>query len=196
MNVNVKAATKLFVDLGFPTASKWSAARLEKKIEGLPDIIDEDTEAGDSEDLLEKILAALDDDEGVKVVDSVPTEKEEEEVEVKFILGPGEGDKPPKKKKKKKEEPKEEPKEESKPLPEKKPIRKGGVIATIVEILEAASEKKPITKEDILGKLIKKFPGKEPASMMSTIKTQVPSRLKLAKGIIVEKNNEGGWWIN
>ena len=190
MNVNDKAATKLFVDLGFPTASKWSAARLEKKIEGLPDIIDEDTEAGDSEDLLEKILAALDDDEGVKVVDSVPTEKEEEEV--KTILGPGEGDKPPKKKKKKKEEPKEE----SKPLPEKKPIRKGGVIATIVEILEAASEKKPITKEDILGKLIKKFPGKEPASMMSTIKTQVPSRLKLAKGIIVEKNNEGGWWIN
>jgi len=205
--VTKTALVKLFVSLGFPTATKWDVSRLKKKVEGLPDVIDEDTDAGDSQDLLDNLLIALDNEDGISVQDEDDVVKDEDDVvkdeddvvKETFTAGPEVGrdivvETETKKKKKKKKvanhlPPEGEPKDNGKP-------KKVGVIASIVEFLSASDEKKPMTKETLLGKLEKRFPDRESKSMISTIATQVPSRLKLSKGIICSKNNEGGWWID
>ena len=152
--VSTQAATKLFMDLEFPTAAKWSSSRLEKKMEGLPDVIDEDTDAGESGDLLEEVLLALDNDESVKVVSNDIPEEEEVVVE-KYVGDFGETVEKKVLKKSAKKKPVKKKKTEKKKT-EKKPTSKSkGVIATIVQLLEAASESKPISKDDLLEELIK-----------------------------------------
>lgn len=69
-----------------------------------------------------------------------------------------------------------------------------GVIASIIEFLAKASDKKPLTKKMIGEKLAKRFPEKDIAGMMKTVNVQVPNRIKVEKDLNVEKN-ESGYWI-
>ena len=189
--VTKKALVKLFVDLGFPTATKWAVSRLQTKVEGLPDIIDEDTDAGESQELLDNLLVALDNEDEISVQEKEDASPEKEDASPEkedaspeketFTAGPEDPETEP---------PKSKPKSTDNGKP-----KKVGVIASIVEILSAASETNPISKENLLHFLEKRFPERESKAMVSTISTQVPSRLKSAKGIIVSKDNEGGWWI-
>ena len=69
-----------------------------------------------------------------------------------------------------------------KPAKEKKEKKAGGVkgpgvIATIVETIEAAG-KKGVTKQEIWDILCKKFPDRDTESMRNTINVQVPNRIK------------------
>jgi hypothetical protein len=73
--------------------------------------------------------------------------------------------------------------------------KKPGVVAKIVEVLKAASAKKPVTKDDILKVLVKEFPDRDPRAMKSTISSQVPSCLKTEKGLVC-KSNAKGWWLD
>ena len=75
-----------------------------------------------------------------------------------------------------------------------KPSKKVGVIQTIVESLEGASESNPITKEEILEELATRFPARDEAKMMSTVRQQVPNKIRAA-GHDVRKNKSGGYWI-
>ncbi len=77
-----------------------------------------------------------------------------------------------------------------KPDDRKKP---NGVIATIVNTLRKATEKRPVTKERILEVLVKKFPDRSPLKMMSTVSSQVPSGLRVGKSLEVHKNDKGYW---
>lgn len=70
-----------------------------------------------------------------------------------------------------------------------------GVIATIIELLTAASAKNPLTKQALCDELAERFPDREPRAMMRTINCQVPSRLRSDKEIEVQKNDKG-YWIN
>lgn len=64
----------------------------------------------------------------------------------------------------------------------------GSVIKTIVDILKAAGEKgKPVTKEAIHEKMKKAFPDRDHAKMFTTMSNQVPSRLRIVRGIHVWK---------
>jgi hypothetical protein len=63
------------------------------------------------------------------------------------------------------------------------PGKKPGVIASIQEFLDKVGDK-PFTRADIHAELVIKFPDRDPNSMMSTIKTQVPGRLSKEKGYI------------
>lgn len=69
-----------------------------------------------------------------------------------------------------------------------------GIIASIVEFLTAATEEKPINKERILAKLVKRFPDRGPDSMKNTINIQVPNRIKTDKKLNVIKT-ENGYYI-
>jgi hypothetical protein len=71
--------------------------------------------------------------------------------------------------------------------------KKPGVIATILSILQNASAKKPVKKEEILTQLVAKFPDRPEGSMRSTINIQVPSRLRVEKGVQISKNENGYW---
>lgn len=73
--------------------------------------------------------------------------------------------------------------------------KKPGVVARIVEILRAASKKKPVTKEEVLKRLVEAFPERSPQAMKSTVASQIPSCLRIEKGLIVETDKKGGFWL-
>jgi hypothetical protein len=68
-----------------------------------------------------------------------------------------------------------------------------GVIKSIVEFLKAASATAPITKEQLVAKLAKRFPDREPDSMTRTVNVQIGTRIEREQGITVKKNDEGYW---
>ena len=213
MKLQLKEAVKLFENLGFSTAPRWSKERLERKIDGLPDVIDEDTDAGESQQLLDDLLICLDNE------DEVVIQETETEVEEVPVLNESTEEEP------EEEEPEEEEPEEekvestlrariktleaeveelSKALAKakksgsrkvKKRKKKVGVISTIIDFLNEATEENPITKEGLHKRLVEKFPDRSYAGMMATVSSQVPSRLISDKGLEVEKN-ENGFWIS
>jgi len=81
-------------------------------------------------------------------------------------------------KEKKEKAPKE--KKEKAPKAEKKGKKGPGVIASIIEFLEAAGDK-GITREKVTEKLIKRFPDKNEMSMRNTVKVQLPGRINKEK---------------
>ena len=82
----------------------------------------------------------------------------------------------------------------AKQAPPKKAGGKGpGVIASIVEFLQAATEAKPISKQRILEKLVERFPDRKPGSMRTTIGLQCSHFLKKLKGLDVRRNSSGYW---
>lgn len=70
-----------------------------------------------------------------------------------------------------------------------------GVIATIIEVLESATKKKPATYAFIRDRLAKEFPDRPPAGMKSTVASQVPNGLWSEKKIKVQTDGRGGFWI-
>ena len=68
-----------------------------------------------------------------------------------------------------------------------------GVIGSIIEFLEKATEKNPISKKELAEKLAKRFPDRDADGMAKTINVQVPSRLKAAKNLNIQKNDKGYW---
>jgi len=68
-----------------------------------------------------------------------------------------------------------------------------GVIESIREFLFQATEADPITKDEILRGLVARFPDRPAASMMSTVKQQVPHKLRIDAGLPVKKNERGYW---
>jgi hypothetical protein len=91
--------------------------------------------------------------------------------------------------------------EPEKKAPEKKKAKKApkpsekkpGVFKVIIDVLRHASPLSPVTKDGILEALKESFPDREEDGMKATINTQVPSGLRIRKGLIVEKNDRGYW---
>lgn len=73
--------------------------------------------------------------------------------------------------------------------------RRPGVITRIIEVLKEASPKSPATKESILAALVVSFPDREQKAMRNTVSSQVPSALKAEKGIVVQTDGKGGFWL-
>jgi len=63
-----------------------------------------------------------------------------------------------------------------------------GVIATIVEVLKKG---KPVSKDNILAVLVKRFPDRNKDSMAKTINVQVPNRISKEQKIKVKKTEKG-----
>ena len=79
----------------------------------------------------------------------------------------------------------------------KKKTKSPGVVASIIEFLTKASKTRPLTKDQLLAKLAKRFPDRAESSMLRTINCQVPNRLWTDKEIEVQKNDKkpAGYWI-
>lgn len=69
-----------------------------------------------------------------------------------------------------------------------------GIIGSVVEFLTAATEAKPLTKDQLLEHLVKRFPDRSSDAMKKTINCQVPGRLSREQKVQVCKN-ENGFWI-
>jgi hypothetical protein len=166
MQVQRSKLASLYSALGFPEAGKWSVGKLEAKLGKLEKLKEPDVDIPDKKlaGLYDDLIAAQQNGEEVTVEDDGPPKAEA--VKVKKASANGKA-------------------------PEEKAERGPGVIATIMEIVTGASERKPVSKEDILAELQKAFPDRDPQSMMSTINIQVPSRLRSDKGLNVQKNADG-----
>ena len=80
-----------------------------------------------------------------------------------------------------------------KSLAKKSGEKKGGVIASIIEFLTAASASKPLSKQALCAKLKERFPDREELALSRTINCQVPTRLRTDKELDVQKNDDGYW---
>lgn len=67
-----------------------------------------------------------------------------------------------------------------------------GVIAAILEIMQATSADNPITREEVHAKLVERFPDRDAKSLMSTVKHQVPIYLGY-DGHVIHKSGNKYW---
>lgn len=65
--------------------------------------------------------------------------------------------------------------------------KKPGVIATILDMITA----KPMTEDQIVAALVKKFPDRLEESMRKTVKVQLPNRMSKEKGVNIVKDDKG-----
>jgi hypothetical protein len=84
------------------------------------------------------------------------------------------------------------PKRTPKSAPAKGP-KPPGVISSIVELLSAASKEKPITKDQLVERLAKRFPDRDPKAMRVTCNVQLGSRIERERGIKLHKSEDGYW---
>jgi len=76
--------------------------------------------------------------------------------------------------------------------------RESGVIHTMWKFLCKASEKKPVSANDVFNHLIEKFPERRPLSMATTVNAQIPRRIcSLRKGAIYSKGEgvKAKFWV-
>lgn len=215
--VSEAGCRQLLVALGYHSCDGCSRKALEARVNKLPGLMQDATAAAERPEdvaLQTVICKALEDGRRVVVKPDKDDVGEEEgeiistkEAAVKINkinktkkAGKGVGDKPAKAKKAK---PAEEPVEEARKTPAKarkvekespekgEPARKVGVGASIEEFLRAASEAKPITKQQILAKLEKRFPDRRPEGMLITVTAHM--RVLRERGVEVSKNDDGYW---
>lgn len=197
-NLKMKKETvvRVFEALGYKTAKNWEVERLEKKVNGLSELI-KDSKHPDIEDsrtkkALTAILKAdkviIDKPETEKVQEVEKKTEKKESVDVPVDVPTQK--KPTQKKKVSKKKSIANKKTVEKTI--KKISTKGpGVIATIIECLK----KRPTTREAILNVLVKRFPDRDKSKMETTVKCAVPSYLQRKMGLEVKENNNGSYCI-
>jgi len=193
-------AIRIFEVLGFKTAGTWNVIRLQKKIKNLPNLVEGVKFTSKMQKRVDTILNFLTHGQRITVIDIEDAEAAKgREKDVKDAKTREVARKQEKKAKTAKEEKKAAKKDDAKKKA-KKPIdisnnrSKPGILASIIEFLQNNA---PITKEQILKRLIKRFPGRPPKGMKRTVWSQLPPTdlLGKKKGIKIRKNKEGMFLI-
>jgi len=163
--------------------TKHVAVKKEKMLDNILDKIEELMElenwADENQDLMEFYEANTEGD-GEEEVEKEEVEEEEEVEELTFNLEEEE--------KKVKEVKKEADKKKIEKKEKKKQNKNPGVIATIVTIL--SETKKGVTIDEIVARLTKAFPERNPEGMKKTVKVQIGGRIKKEKGLNVSKDDD------
>jgi hypothetical protein len=73
--------------------------------------------------------------------------------------------------------------------------KRPGVVRKIHELLKAASKKAPATRAGMLVELVKAFPEREEAKMKNTLGGYIPSGVKAERGVVLEADGKGGFWV-
>jgi hypothetical protein len=176
MRLAKQTAVGLLEEAGFPKAKKYSVEKLTEELKAVLEL-QEPPEFEDDElsGIFDDLAKAFGKGKEITVVDDTAEEEPEED----------------KKKKTKKN---------SADAPSSKEGKKGrkssggGVIATIIEILKTTTAKKPLSKDEIVQRLVKKFPDREEKSMASTVMIQCGGRLQ-KEGKLEVKKNEKGYYV-
>lgn len=133
LNVKRTELVTLFEKLDFKTASKWNKARLENKIASLPELVDNDTDAEDSQELLDSLLNAIENEVAIEITDDTAKTEDKKKTKKTKKTDDDDDDAPaPKKEKKEKKE---------KPSVEKD--RFGSKIGTQCNLINEAMTGKP-----------------------------------------------------
>lgn len=78
MKVKRSKLVALFQALDFKTADKWNKARLVGRIQGLKEVVDDDTDVGEHQELLDELLDAVEKDSDITIEDDMKTAEETE----------------------------------------------------------------------------------------------------------------------
>ena len=182
-------AVALITFLGWKNAGKWGVQKLTERLSEVKTVFDPGIEIEDAQiaEDLAMVLASIDEGAEFEVTDDDPVIEGDEVTaeggEEQFFADADAEAKNPKKKAARKPKPKKD--DDGQP-------KRPGVIVAIVGLLEAATEKSPITKKDAVEKLSGLFPDRDPEGMGRTFTIQT-GRLKKEKGFDVRKNDEGYW---
>lgn len=173
MKVDSTELRKVFVACGVASAKKWNAKKLQAKIKRLPTLKDKEIEDDETAGLFEDIKGSLDKGEIPEVYDN--------DNETKPAKGEGKKGKA---------------KAGGKTGRQGRAGKNGapGIIESIIEFLRTGTSGRPLTKDEVLKRLTKRFPDRSADAMKTTISIQIPSRIKSDRGIVVRKN-ENGYWI-
>lgn len=209
----------LFKELSVDTAGEWDAPKLQKRAEGgLAKYLEPgQVLEGEVKELFDAIEAANKEQEDITVTDDTapepkkPAKKPAKETPAgkpaaapttanagKKSGGSGGGkpapaaDPAPKKKPAAKRAGGWKPGDPPLPFDE---ARGPGVIRSLVDLLKAATPEKPLTKEKAVEELVAKFPDRKSEKIKTTVSNQIPSRLRIVRGIHVW-SNAGGYWID
>lgn len=216
LKVDRQEVVDLFKKLEYKDAESWGDDKIEAKIQKLSKVVDDDTDVeGAAGKLLKSLLTAVKDETEIKLTgeaakSSKKTSKKEDDEDDEESDEDSETnddeDEDSEEEDSDEDDDDEEEDEYKKKSSKKKDGKKGkappksaggdgkpGVIASIVEFLEAATEDKPVSKDKMADKLAKRFPDRDRESMLRTINVQVPGRIKSDKGLNVEKNDKGFW---
>lgn len=137
LNVKRSELVTLFEKLDFKTASKWNKERLESKIANLPELVDDDTDAEGSQELLDSLLNAIEQEIAIEITDDTAKPKTDDKKKAKKTKKSDDDDADddaPAPKKEKKEKP-------AKPSVEKD--RFGSKIGTQCNLINEAMTGKP-----------------------------------------------------
>ena len=81
-----------------------------------------------------------------------------------------------------------------KPVEPKKDVpRRGvGIKSYVIGILENASDKKPVRKNQVAAKVVRQFPDRDPRVLKNTVEYYIPGYLRKC-GVAVKSSTEGYW---
>lgn len=164
-------------------------------------------EHDDDKKTLKRVLEALRKGQEIVVISDVLDESEpEEDAATEKAARADKGDKKKGKDKPIKKEPKAatvaakakaEPSKNGHAKTGKKTTKDDGkpsMVNRVIQLLEKGNAKKPVTKDSILGVLLKEYPGHEEATLRSSIGWYISSSKGIAKkGLTVSKNDDGYW---
>lgn len=173
MNITTQSAIKLLDDLGLPVTERWTAVRIAQSIDWIPYVVNEDTDAGESQEVLDDLLVAISEGNDIVIEGSngqsvyVPPAIARGSyldvlIQKHFLNLDGSR-------------------------------RKPGIIQALVEFLCNASEDNPINKPDLVQLVQNRFPTKLEKAVMASIDSQIPTRLRSVRGIVVSSNKQGYW---
>lgn len=214
MKISQQQAVEILTQLGFTMAKVWKAPELQKKLAKLPVYVSgQDPEIEDEEllDLIERIVAEIEEGGTITVSEdkkpAVATKKttakpkaeaeepEEEEDEDEEEDEEEDEAPPPKKKGGKAVKPKKQVvSKKTKPQNQNGQLRnRVGVVETIIDNLEKATEQKPLSREKMVEILKKKFPDRPEKGMKHTVYVQlaVPEYGLAKRGFKILSNPKG-----
>ncbi len=220
MKLKEDQVRKLLLAMGVPHVEKWGLDRLQKNVNKLDQQI-EGLKEPEGDDLL--LFRSISDSlqEGVKIMVEAVEEKEVAEVKTKPKKkaskpnsngnGKVKEEKEESKEAKNKTKPGKKPKEEVKEVVEVKedaaPKKKGrpkkeaetsddrpGICKYILKVLSKATEKRPVSKPDMVQKLLGEFPDRPEIALTKTLNSQLGWHLP-KRGVTVARNDKGYWVV-
>lgn len=194
LKINKVQLVELFGAMGALSAAKWNNKKLAEKAVALVDMELDEFELNDEQQkLVMEIMEAV--KAGVElciVGNDVPAKKAKKAKPAPVELPEPEPELPAVVEEPAAVEPEPEPVDE-KPAVTEQPAKSPPVIKSIIAILQAASERKPLTKEKVLEQLVLRIPNRPATSMAKTITAQIGYHLP-SKGYSIGKN-ENGYWL-
>lgn len=197
MELSLKEGRNLLLGVGFAERiNTLPAAVIQRKVNALKESHKDATPSKETEDIFNKVIESLEKGEKIVIAEgsapaAAPKKPAKKAAEKKPAAKPPAKAAPTK------------PKASAAPRAVKNPAKaaakkaavdkqnRPGVVMHIIEILQKATEAKPLNRDAILLSCVRKFPDRQPDKMSKTILNQTSHFIKNVRGLNLQKNEKG-----